>query len=169
MSQPDQTDRPFNVNQTPEPSSSEIPRAGARNIPLAIAWAILAGTAGGYACGLAINTRFGEIASASLWALGVLAGYVGRKIITAPSRLVGWVLVAACVCALVIAETCWIHWRWPTAEARESWWAAFTLLPTFVQEYQLAALFAAIFTCFGASSAYRATAIRYRLVAVEDR
>jgi hypothetical protein len=134
---------------------------------LAIAWAILVGIAGGYACGLAINTRFGEIGSVSLWALGVLAGYVGRKITTAPSRLVGWILVAGCVCALVIAETCWIQWN--IEDAEESWWSAFTLLPRFVKQFQLAALFAAIFTCFGASSAYRATAVRYRLVAVEDR
>lgn len=168
MSQFDQTDQPFDVNQTPGPFSRDNFKTGTKNIPLAIAWAILAGTAGGYACGLAVN-RFGEIGSASLWAIGVLAGIVGRKITTAPSRLVGWFLVAACACALVIAETCWIHWNWNTVEARESWWAAFALLPTFVQKYQLAALFAAIFTGFGASSAYRATAVRYRLVAVEDR
>ncbi len=167
MSQFDQTDRPFGVNQTPEPSPSGASQAGAKNIPLAIAWAIVVGTAGGYVCGLAIN-EFGRIGSVSLWPLGVLAGFVGRKITTAPNRLVGWVLVAACVCAVVIAETCWIHWRWPTMEARESWWTAFTLLPSFAREYQIPALFAAIFTGFGASSAYRATAVRYRLVAVED-
>lgn len=166
MSQSEQTDRPFGVNQTPEPSLSGVTQPGAKNIPLAIAWAIVAGTAGGYACGLAIS-RFSEVGGVSLWALGVLAGYVGRRIITAPSRLVGWVLVAACVFALVVAVTCWIHWN--TVQGEKSWWTAFTLLPLFVKKYQLAALFAAIFTGFGASSAYRATAVRYRLVAVEDR
>lgn len=166
MSQFDQTDQSFDVNQTPDPFSSRNSRPGARNIPFAIAWAVVAGTAGGYVCGLAIN-EFGRIGSASLWPLGVLAGFVGRKIIAAPSRLVGWVLVAACVCALVVAETCWIHWN--IVQGKESWWTAFTLLPAFVREYQIPALFAAIFTCFGASSAYRATAVRYRLVAVEDR
>ncbi len=167
MSQFDQTDQPFDAHRPPLSPPSGNSGTGARNVPLAIAWAILAGTAGGYACGLAINTRFGEIGSASLWALGVLGGFVGRKIITAPSRLVGWVLVVACVCALVIAETCWIHWN--IEQGRESLWTAFTLLPRFVKQFQLSALFAAIFTCFGASSAYRATAVRYRLVAVEDR
>lgn len=168
MNQSDQTDQPFDPYGSPLSPPSGNSESGARNIPLAIAWAIVAGTAGGYACGLAIK-QFGELGSASLWALGVLAGFVGRKITAKPSRLVGWALVAACVCAVVIAETCWIHWKWDTVEARESWWAAFALLPTFAQKYQLSALFAAIFTCFGASSAYRATAVRYRLVAVEER
>jgi len=166
MSQPEQTDQPFDACGTPLSPSSENSGGDTKGIPLAIAWAVVTGTAGGYACGLAIG-QFGRLGSASLWALGVLAGIVGRKIITAPSRLVGWVLVAACMCALVIAETCWIHWH--TVQGEESWWVAFTLLPTFVRECRVSALFAVIFTGFGASSAYRATAARYRLVAVEDR
>lgn len=166
MNQSDQTGQPFEPYRSPLSPPSGNSGSGARNIPLAIAWAIVAGTAGGCACGLAIG-QFGSLGSASLWLLGVLAGVVSRKILAAPSRVVGWVLVVACVCALVIAETCWIHWN--TVQGKESWWTALTLLPTFVREYQLPALFAAIFTCFGASSAYRATAVRYRLVPVEDR
>ena len=98
--------------------------------------------------------------------IGALGGHVSRKIVTTANRLVAWTLVVACGSALVIAEVCWIHWN--TRQGSESWWKAFTLLSTFVQEYERAALIAAIFTVFGAWSAYRQTAVRYRLVAVEE-
>lgn len=157
------------MNQSKTDGSPDVTsgssRESANNAPWAIGWAVVAGMGGGYVCGLAIS-RFGEIGSISLWALGALAGYVGRKIISVPSRLVGWVLVVACGAAFVIAEVCWIHWN--TKQGAESWWTAFTLLPMFVQEYEIAALFGAILTVFGALSAYRQTAIRYRLVAVDE-
>ena len=133
-----------------------ISDVGARHVAWAVLWGVFCGTAGGFVCGLAVD-RFGEMGSVSLWALGALGGYVARRITTAPSRLVGWTLVAACLCALVIAETCWIHWD--TKQGSESWWAAFTLLPTFAQQYQISAIFASIFALFGAWSAYRTTAI----------
>ncbi len=134
------------------------------NLPFITAWAVFMATCGGLACGLAIH-RFGEFGSVSLWALGALSGYVGRKIIAAPSRSVGWGLVVANLSALVVAEVCWIHWK--IVQGSESWWAAVGLLPTFILEYERAALVAAVFCIFGAWSAYQQTAIRYRLVAVD--
>lgn len=92
-----------------------------------------------------------------MWLLGAVAGYVMRKIMNTPNRLVGWALVIACGAALLIAEACWIHWN--TVQGADSWWTAFTLLFTFVQDYQLSALFGAIFTVFGAVSAYRQAAV----------
>ena len=134
------------------------------NLPFVAAWAACVATCGGLACGLAIN-RFGEFGSVSLWALGALSGYGGRKIIAAPSRSVGWGLVAANLSALVVAEVCWIHWN--TVQGAESWWDAVGLFPIFIVEYDRSALIAAVFCIFGAWSAFQQTAIRYRLVAVD--
>ena len=127
------------------------------NVPLAIVWTLIIATVGGVACGLLID-RFGELGSISLWAMGALAGYVAQRILGGGSRLVSFALVASCVSAFVIAETCWIHWN--TKQGAESWLAAFALLPTFVKDYEIAALMGAIFTGFGAWSAYRQTADR---------
>ena len=133
-------------------------------IPAVIAWTVAVPICGGFACGLAID-RFGEFGSISLWALGALSGYVGRKIMAAPSRSMGWGLVVANLSALVVAEVCWIHWN--LALGAESWWEAVGLLPTFIRRYELSALIAAMFCIFGALSAYQQTARRYRLVAVD--
>ena len=130
----------------------------AKNVPLAIVWAIITATAGGYVCGLIIN-RYGEFGSLSLWAMGALGGYVGQRILIGRSRLVGSLLIVSSISAMVIAEVCWIHWN---IEGAESWQAALKLLPAFVQQYEQAALIAAIATAFGAWSAYRQTAVGYR-------
>ena len=139
--------------------------ASPKSIPLAILWTLITATAGGFACGLVID-RFGELGCISLWAMGAFAGFVAQRILGGRSRLVGLVLIASCVSTLVIAETCWIHWH--IKQGAESWLAAFGLLPTFVQDYERSALIGAIFTAFGAWSAYRQNAVRYRLVAVDD-
>jgi hypothetical protein len=134
---------------------------------LAVAWALAVAVAGGYACGLAISVRrVGEVGCVLLWPLGALAGYLGRKIIKNPSRLVGWLLAGACGVALIFAEVCWIHWR--TDQGATGWWTAFTWLPVFVQEYPRSALIGAIFAVLGAISAYRQTALRYRMVAIYE-
>jgi len=83
----------------------------------------------------------------------------------APGRVVGWALVIACGAALLIAEACWIHWN--TVQGADSFWTAFTLLFTFVQEYQISALLGTIFTVFGAASAYRQTVVRFRIELVD--
>jgi len=149
-------DVPNSANALPDGSMMS-----AFGVPLVTALALTVAIGGGYACGLAI-VQFSELGSVFLWALGAVAGYVGRKIITNPNRAVGWLLACACVLAFVVAETCWIHWE--TKQGAESWWAAFMLLPTFVQQYQIAALAGSIFTLFGAHSAYRQTATSRRLV-----
>jgi hypothetical protein len=132
--------------------------ATSQQIGLVVLWAMTVAAAGGYLTGLAID-RFGWPGIAAVWAVGGVAGFVGRKLLTAPHRLAGGTLVVACVFAIVVAETCWLHWN--TVQGEEGWWAAFAWLPIFVQEYELSALFAAIFTGFGAMSAYRQTAVRY--------
>lgn len=126
-------------------------------LPLVIGLALVVAIAGGYACYWPIS-YYGELGSVSLWLLGAVAGFLGRKIIAGPSRLTGWLLVACCVVAFVIAETCWI--RWETKQGAEGWWTSITLLPTFVQLYRRAALAGAIFTLLGSLSAYRQTARR---------
>ena len=101
--------------------SIDVPKPKPRLVPLAMVWAVAVGIVGGYSCGLAVD-RYGELGSLSLWLLGALAGYVGRKIITYASRPVGWSLVVACLAASVIAEVCWIHWN--ELECPEGWFAA---------------------------------------------
>ena len=91
---------------------------------------------------------------------------MGRAIAGAPSLLLGWMLVVANMSAFVFAEVCWIHWN--LVEGAESWWAAVMLLPRFVAEYELSVLIGAIFTAMGCWSAYRRTAMRFRLVPVDD-
>lgn len=154
-----ESERQQSTEDAPNPPSSLADgfATGEFGVPLLIVIALVPaiGVGGGYVCGLAI-AQFGELGSVFLWALGAGAGFVGRKIITNPNRAVGWLLACACVLAFVVAETCWIHWE--TEQGSESWWAAVTLLPTFVQQYQIAALAGAIFTLFGAHSAYRQTA-----------
>ena len=139
--------------------------ATAKNVPLAMAWAVVVATGGGFVCGLAID-RYGELGSITLWAMGAFAGYVAQKILGGRSRVVGAVLVVSCVSVFVISETCWIHWN--IKQGADSWLAAFRLLPTFVQEYERAALFGAIVTALGAWSAYSQTALRYRRIAADD-
>lgn len=126
---------------------------------------VICGLGGGIVCGLLID-RYAEVGSVSLWALGALSGFVVRKLIARPSRVVGWSLVAACVTALIVAEVCWLHWN--TVQGAEGWWIAVTYLPTFVREKEISAFVAAVFTGLGAWSAYRQVAVRYRLVAVDD-
>jgi hypothetical protein len=123
-------------------------------LPLIIGLAVLVATAGGYACYWPIS-YFGELGSVSLWLLGATAGFLGRKIVAGPSRMTGWLLVACCAVAFVIAETCWI--RWETKQGAEGWWESIALLPTFVRLYRRAALIGTVFTFLGSLSAYRQT------------
>ena len=141
------------------------PKKSPQNVPLAVLWAIAVATIGGYVCGLAIS-QFGTFGSISLWALGALAGSMGRKILGAPSRPVARCLAVACAVAFVVAEVCWIHWHMIGGD--ESWWAAIALIPKFVQRLSVAAFVGAIFTFMGALSAYQQMARRYRIVMVVE-
>ena len=146
--------------------SQELPGGTpTRGVGWVLLLAVLCATLGGYLCGLAVQA-FGTAGFVSVWALGVMAGFVARKILATPSRLAGWVLVVACVGAVTFAVVCWLHWC--TVQGEESWWVAFTCLPVFVKEFYRAAMFAALFTAIGAWSAYSGAAIRYRMVRVRE-
>ncbi|MBC8356811.1 MAG: hypothetical protein H8E66_32955 [Planctomycetes bacterium] len=135
-------------------------------ITLVSSWAVAVVAVGGIASGLAI-TEFKTLGLASLWLVGEVAGFVGRKLLAEKSKLAGVILVVSCVGAYVVAVVCWIHWD--TVQGEESWMAAIRLLPTFVQEYKRTAVIGAISCFIGAMSAYRRVAHRYRVVhVIED-
>ncbi len=70
--------------------------------------------------------------------------------------------MAACVLAMLVAETCWLHWN--TVQGEKGWWVSIAFLPVFVKEYTVSAVLTAAFTAFGCFSAYGAAGRRYRLV-----
>ena len=149
----------------PAPGSRGNSRQLPRNVPLAILWAIAVATAGGYVCGLALS-QFQVIGGISLWGLGALAGYVGRKILGAPCRPVAWCLVVVCVAAFFFAEICWL--RWETVQGEESWLAGAGHFLQFVREAPMPAFIGGLFTFMGALSAFQQTARRYRIVMIVD-
>ncbi len=128
-------------------------------------WAVIVIGVGGFAAGCAI-TEFGTLGAVSLWLVGEVAGSVAQRIVTKKSVVAGIILVAACVAVFVIAEVCWL--RWTTVQGEEGWLASFQLLPAFVKEKTSAAIIGAIFCLFGAQSAFRRVARRYRIVHVAD-
>lgn len=134
-------------------------------LALVVCWAVAVTGLGGYAAGLAI-TKFGTLGTVSLWLVGEAAGFGGRKIVSQKSKFAGVILVGACLGAFVIAEVCWLHWK--TIQGEESWLAAIRLLPTFLQEYTLAAIIGGVFCLIGANSAFRCVARRYRIVHVVE-
>jgi F0F1-type ATP synthase assembly protein I len=143
-------------DETPVKSASEA----SQHLPLAMASAVFASIVGGIGCGWLID-RLGELGSIALWPLGFAAGTISRKLTVAPSR-VAWFQVAACVLAMLIAETCWLHWN--TVQGEKGWWESMILLPAFVDDYTVSAVVAATFTAFGCFSAYGTAGRRYRLV-----
>ena len=149
----------------PATTSPAGPKQPPRNVPLAFLWAIAVAAIGGYLCGMAIS-EFGRFGAISLWGLGAGAGYVGRKILGAPSRPVAWCLVVACVVAFVFAEVCWLHWN--TIQGEAGWWTAAGLFPQFLRQASIPAFIGGIFTFMGALSAFQQTAHRYRIVMVVE-
>ncbi len=117
----------------------------------AIVIGVLVATAGGVLCGMAIN-RFGELGSLSLWGLGVIAGIIARRVMGQPCRGVAWGLVAACIIAAFVAETWWM--RYAPILGHTDWQQAIAYWPTFIGRYTTAAVIAALFTGFGATSAF---------------
>ncbi len=132
-----------------------------RRLPLAMASAVVASIVGGIACGWLIDW-LGELGSIALWPLGFAAGTISRKLTVAPSRVAAWCQVAACVVAMLVAETCWLHWN--TVQGEKGWWASMMLLPAFVSDYPVSVVLAVAFTAFGCFSAYGTAGRRYRLV-----
>lgn len=110
--------------------------------------------------------RYGEFGAIGLWGCGVLGGFVARRITGGKSKLVALALVVACLFALLLAETWWIHENWNPPP--QDWGTAVGLLPEFAKRFQISALVAALFCAFGAHSGWLQMGRRYRMVAVED-
>lgn len=139
--------------------------AAPRHVAAALVWAVVVALAGGLVTGWAL-VQCGMLGGILLWGAGALGGYVARRIMGAPHRVVAWTLVAACVAAFLIGETAWI--RANIEQAQDTWLGAATLLPTFFSEYTADTLIGLLFALFGAQSAYWQAGRRYRLVAVVD-
>jgi len=138
---------------------------GPIRVAAALLWASVVAVAGGLACGWLIM-RYGELGAIGLWGCGALGGFVARRITGSRSRAVAIALVAACVLALLLAETWWIHENWNAPP--QGWSAAISLLPEFAKSFQISGLVAALFCAFGAHSAWLQMDRKYRLMAVEE-
>lgn len=117
---------------------------------LSVAWAVVVALAGGLACGWCLD-RYGTLGAISLWPLGAIAGFIAARL-KLSGWFCGWALVAACLVAFLVAETCWIRWH----EA-EDWWEAVRYWPTFITEYEVPVLVGTVLAAFGAESAFRQT------------
>ena len=138
-----------------------------QSLGLALLWIAFIGLIGALACSWMI-VQFGEIGSLSFWALGALGGYGCRRITRIACPLAGWLMVIVCVVVLVVSDVSWIHFK--TIKGAEGGWVkSITLLPAFVRTYKYAAVAGALFTGFGAYSAYSQAGRRYRIVYVEQR
>lgn len=105
---------------------------------------------GGYGVGIAI-VNFGSIGSIFLWPIGFIAGMVVAK--WGNCQTIHAILLAVCLLlALVMAETCWIHWK---IKGGEEWIEAIKLLPKAASQYRTDFLIASISAVFAAISAYR--------------
>lgn len=150
--------------EPPAPSGSV--NASPRSVPLAGAWVVGLFVVAAVACSWLV-VQFGELGGVGIWAAGGIGGLMARKITSSPSRAVAWALVGMCVLLFFATEVSWIHWK--TKQGADlSWAECFTLLPVFFREYKLSAFIGALFTFFGAQSAYWQAGRRYRMVAVEE-
>ena len=152
-------DNPFDAAHAPASTGT----SSLWDLGISIGLALATFVGGGYLCGLALE-QFGSLGAISLWATGGIAGFVAAKLIK-PHKVAGYVLAAGVVLAFVVAEICWIHWNIVGAE---EWPTAISMFPTFLKEYQMDALMGAIFTFFGAASAYRQAGRRYRYIQVVE-
>jgi hypothetical protein len=121
-------------------------------------------------------TKFQMLGALGLWGVGVLGGFVSRKITKAPSIVAAYCLVAACVVAFAVAEASWYRWTYTipdpvTGEQRDpTWQEAFVRVPNFMwQHAPLGLAVGAVCTFLGAQSAYWQAGQRYRMVVVEER
>lgn len=117
---------------------------------LSVAWASVVALAGGVACGWCLD-RYGTLGAISLWPLGAIAGFIAVRL-KLSGRFCAWALVAACLVAFVVAETCWIRWH-----EEKGWWDAVRYWPTFITEYEVPVLVGIVLAAFGAESAFRQT------------
>lgn len=131
---------------TPEPESSRF--------ALAIGWVILATLLGCAFC-IAMIEYFAEMGHISLAATGWAMGFVARKLLRGPNRVIGVAAALTIPLILIVSETAWIHWH--LVKGEESWWAAFQVLPEFAQKFRNATLAGIVFTILGSASAYQQT------------
>jgi hypothetical protein len=141
-------------------------------IAFAAIWVLVILVVGAPLCAWAIDAK-GWFASVLLWPLGWLGGAVAHKILGGKSKVVGGLLVAACVVIFLFAEVAWIHWNWALATSAddknlgtETWFEAVALVPTLIDRSTLTVAVAGLFCAFGAISAYRQVAVRYRIIRV---
>jgi hypothetical protein len=157
---------PSELSSGPVAHTSVATIPSKRAVPLALVWCAVLFAIGTVVCSWLV-VQFSELGGIGLWAVGGLGGFVARKITRSPSAFVAWVLVGICIILFPIAEVSWIHWK--TKQGAElSWLQCIPLLTVFVREYKFAALIGALFTYFGAQSAYWQAGRRYRMVMVAE-
>lgn len=148
----------------PSQRSPSQPPGGAR-LGGAIAWVVIVLIAGGALASYCV-LRFGERGLFVVWPLGWISGVVAAKILGGRSQLVGGLLVVACFGMTTIAEVYWIHEKIDGAD--ESWFKAISLLPAFIQQFQISAFIALVISIIAAISAWRGVAARYVRVRIDD-
>lgn len=143
---------------------AEVPRNSLR-LAGAILWVVIVLAVGALVASLSLE-RFGELGMLVIWPIGWSAGLVAKKILGCRSKLVGGLLVTACLAIAVLAEVSWIQAN--IKDAEDSWFKAVTLLPAFVRQFWFAALTACCASIFGAISGWQQVAVRYVRVRVDD-
>ncbi len=131
----------------------------------ALLWVIVVVVGGVLLTNVAVR-RYGELGMFVVWPIGWAAGFVAGKIVSRKSRLVGGLLVLACISIPVLAQVHWIQVN--IEDAHGSWWRAFTLVPLFAQQFQVAAITAVCMAILGGISAWRQVAVRYVRVRVAE-
>ena len=146
----------YELDKSNESDDREAPSS---RIVMGVLWALFVAIAGGFLCGFTIDL-FGWPGSILLWPLGAIGGSLARRITVEPSKTIGIAIVLACLFAFVLAEVCWL--RWNTKQGEEGWLEALKWFPTFLSEYRLSALIAAVATFAGSWSGYNYAARRFR-------
>ncbi len=167
------TPLPGAAGQGAGPSRSSVPTQP-RLVPVAIVWAAIVAVGGGLLTGFLIG-QFGVYGAIAFYGLGVAGGFVSRKITGAAAPVAGWALAVACLIAFAVAEVSWYHWtydHWDEALGEHrptTWLEAARFAPKFLWAKARPSTFiGALLAAFGAESAYRQAAKRYRWVAVEE-
>lgn len=109
--------------------------------------------------------RFGEPGLLLIWGSGVLSGVAAKNVLgQSTSRAVGVLLIVGCLLATTYVEVHYI--RFHMKQGEDGWLASLKLLPTFLQQFQMSAIVAAVATVLGGMSGYRQVANRWRYIRV---
>ena len=147
------------------PSSNQLTPP---QLALCIAWAIVVALGGGILCGW-LMVRFGTFGAIGLMLLGILAGMVAWQITRRGNRSVGWMLVAAVLVALVLANMVWLRYaNFILGDNAKTWLEAaqqcFQLFNTNPQHFFITTVCAG----FGAYNAYSSAGSRWHRVYVKE-